>query len=93
MSGVRCHVFGEEEKNGASWWRVCYQRGLPILVYTKITTLFHLFYSISSPKRKEEKNALGAVHILCQTQRGGGACGNLIFSDKGKRGGWAISDF
>ena len=30
------HVFYCEKSGGASWWRVCYQRGLPHLVFPPI---------------------------------------------------------
>ena len=38
VSGVRCHVYGVRcmiflQSGGASGWRVCYQRGLPSLVF------------------------------------------------------------
>ena len=43
MSGVTCHVscvtfllyiFFCGQSGGASWWRVCYQRGLPVYFFT-----------------------------------------------------------
>ena len=34
MSRVTCHIFFFLGQSGeAYWWRVCYQRGLPRLVY------------------------------------------------------------
>ena len=33
MSGVTCH---KKKSGGASRWRVCYQRGLPRLVFTEL---------------------------------------------------------
>ena len=32
LSGVRCHIFFFLQSDGASRWRVCYQRGRPRLV-------------------------------------------------------------
>ena len=36
VSGVRCHMshFFVTQNRGASWWRVCYQQGLPHLVFS-----------------------------------------------------------
>ena len=44
MSGVTLHV--SLQRGGASWWRVCYQRGLPRLVYFPLLFHSYMFKSI-----------------------------------------------
>ena len=49
MSRVMCHFFFSQSGE-AYWWRVCYQRGLPRLVY--FIFLFRILKILSIPNRK-----------------------------------------
>ena len=73
MSCVRCHVSGVTchmyffclffLSGGASWWRGCYQRGLPRLVYFNKTTFKRL-------KTCKNKAFLNTVHQNLDTGNG-----------------------
>ena len=64
VSGVRCHIcffvcfFGHS--GGASRGRVCYQRGLPRLVYF----IYYLLFWTDSTSKVQKKNLLSLPSLL-----------------------------
>ena len=53
VSRVTCHIFFFNffffwQSGGVSWWRVCYQRGLPRLVSSQIRIKLHLYLRAES---------------------------------------------
>ena len=60
VSRVMCHIFfgggGGGQSGGASRWKVCYQRGLPCLVFYKPAAKFNYLKSYLSLNCKFHKN-------------------------------------
>ena len=64
------YVLKNRQRGGASWWRICYQWGLPRLVFTVAITKKKWLRGKKKKKKKEEKkkeNSSNLVVVLTKT--------------------------
>ena len=63
VSHVKCHIFLGGQSGEAYWWRVCYQRGLPRLVYDHLHCPLPWFHFVLQVEADQESQFRGLPDI------------------------------